>query len=238
MCTISVVPDRDGFRLISNRDEHRTRPDALPPAWRPLRHRTAIYPVDPIGPGTWIGVNDAGLAATLLNHTPMAGLRRSGGGRHSRGLIVPRLLAERTTSGAIAAARQLDLQAFNLFRVLLIADDEDAVVLTSDGTALSCERVSLARPLMMTSSSLGDAVVDPPRRQLFEAMLGSERSEWLRGQDRFHAHQWPIRPAISVVMVRADARTVSRTSISVSSDGIRLRYTALADSAQRARAAA
>ena len=57
---------------MCNRDERRDRRAATPPAVHRLQHRTAIYPVDPVGGGTWIGVNDAGLAAALLNRTIVA----------------------------------------------------------------------------------------------------------------------------------------------------------------------
>jgi hypothetical protein len=67
MCTVSVVPHVGGIRLLCNRDERRTRPAALPPAIHLVRGTTALFPVDPEGGGTWIGVNDAGLAVTLLN---------------------------------------------------------------------------------------------------------------------------------------------------------------------------
>jgi hypothetical protein len=232
MCTISVVPDRDGFRLTCNRDERRQRRKALPPAWRTVGPRRAIYPVDPVGPGTWIGVNDSGLAAGLLNRTPRGASPRSRSGLTSRGLIVRRLMEARTLSIAIDLARQLELSRFGLFRVILV-EALNALALSSDGDVLALDELDATRPLMLTSSSLGDDLVDPARRRLFEDMMNVPRFEWLRRQDRFHSHQWPTHPAISVLMARADARTVSRTSISVTSEGIRLRYSALAEPHER-----
>ena len=82
MCTVTIItvdsaaqcaPDSGsaargkGIRLACNRDELRTRPAALPPIIRTFGNRKAIMPVDPISNGTWIAVNDAGIAATLLN---------------------------------------------------------------------------------------------------------------------------------------------------------------------------
>src|SRR6185295_3827521 len=97
--------------------------------------RMALYPVDPVGPGTWVGVNESGLAAALLNrstrHTPL----RAGTATLSRVLIVPRLLDELTLRGAIAAARQLDLSTFESFRIVLV-ESGAAALLTCDDDAL------------------------------------------------------------------------------------------------------
>lgn len=77
MCTVTVIPlTHDGagepgaLRLACNRDESRRRPAARPPVVRTFGVRRAILPVDPVSDGTWIGVNDAGLVATLLNVNP------------------------------------------------------------------------------------------------------------------------------------------------------------------------
>ena len=77
---------------------------------------------------------------------------------------------------------------------------------------------------MLTSSSLGDRFVETPRTELFERLVVRHKGDAFDGQARFHAHRWPSRGALSVTMERSDARTVSRTTISVTSWGIELRY--------------
>jgi hypothetical protein len=52
------------------------------------------------------------------------------------------------------------------------------------------------------------------REPLFEAMV-VHADDRLAGQHAFHAHRWPRCGAFSVVMCRADARTVSRSTIDV-----------------------
>jgi hypothetical protein len=69
-------------------------------------------------------------------------------------------------------------------------------------------------------------MVGPPRRQIFDSVVVRNRAGWLAGQARFHRHQWPGLPEISVRMERRDALTVSRTSIDVTNDGSRLLYEA------------
>ena len=91
MCTVTLLPYDDGFRLACNRDERRDRLPALPPTSHACGNRTATFPVDPAGGGTWIGVNDAGLVATLLNQTRFGDARPITA--QSRGLIVPLVMA-------------------------------------------------------------------------------------------------------------------------------------------------
>jgi hypothetical protein len=78
VCTLSVVPIGDRVRLAFNRDEKRTRAPGLPPRAARIGHRTAILPTDPASGGTWLAVNDAGLALAVLNVNPATGGQVSG----------------------------------------------------------------------------------------------------------------------------------------------------------------
>lgn len=222
------LPKDDGFRLVCNRDEQRDRPPAIPPHISCLQDRAAIFPVDPVGGGTWVGVNDAGVAAALLNRTVDTAARIGRWPPRSRGLIIPALLGCESLADALDVTAALDPTRFDLFRLVVVQTNTVAVV-TSNGFALSIEANDFSRPLMLTSSSLGDAVVEPPRRRLFEQLVEKEGA-WLRAQARFHRHRWRSNADISVTMERPDARTVSRTLIDVSSRAIELCYHGLASS--------
>jgi hypothetical protein len=173
-----------------------------------------------------VGVGEVGLAAALLNRT--AGPIPAGESRplRSRGLIVPQLLNSRSVTEALETARSLSPTQFNPFCVVLV-ERMTAGVVTSDGITLSAQMMDVGRPQMLTSSGLGDAVVDAPRRQLFERLVLRHERLWPLAQDRFHAHQWPSRTDLSVRMERADARTVSRTTIIVTSRVMTLDYVPL-----------
>jgi hypothetical protein len=227
MCTVTVVPYDDGFRLVCNRDERLDRPAAIPPM-DVIRQRTAIYPQDPLGGGTWIGINDAGLAVALLNMNIDAAQPGDERPLRSRGLIIPRLLDARATAEAVDMAADLNPAQCKPFR-LLVLQRMTAALMTSDGLTLSLQTPSLSQPLMLTSSSLGDALVEPPRRRLFEQLMMNNGRGWLHAQADFHDHQWPLRPDLSVRMQRPDVRTVSRTIVNVTGRGIDLHYTALAE---------
>lgn len=226
MCTVTIVPVGDGFRLGCNRDEQRDRAPALPPVVHSLSPRTAIFPVDPAGPGTWIGVNDASLAAALLNQSPDSPVPLDRHRRRSRGVIIPYLLECASLTDALQRGASLDPSDFNRFRVAMVQRGTVATV-TSDGTHVAVAVSDLTRPMMLTSSSLGDALVEKPRRRLFERVFGGEERSWVQAQIRFHRHQWRSRRDISIRMERAEAKTVSHTFVSVTESAIELRYRAL-----------
>ena len=120
----------------------------------------------------------------------------------------------------------MDPNDFHRFRVALV-QRATVATLTSDGTQGVIEVNDFTQPIMLTSSSLGDELVEKPRQRLFERFFGGEECSWTEAQIRFHSHQWRSRRDISVRMERADAKTVSHTFVSVTDSGIELRYRAL-----------
>lgn len=234
MCTVSVVPHEDGARLVSNRDERHSRAAARPPSWWRLGPRRALFPIDAEAGGTWVGVNDAGLAVAVLNrHAAEDDCRREASSVPplSRGAIVPLLLSASRPDEVLGYARRIRRALYRPFRVLAAGHGLAAIVSAGpDDFHEVCVR--LDTPLLLTSSSLGDALVDAPRRALFAAMMNTPAADWLAAQRRFHAHRWPAIPELSVVMSRHDARTVSRTTCEMTRTGaVRMTYEALDGSA-------
>ncbi len=226
MCTVSIVPVADGCRMVCNRDERHTRAAAHAPRAFPTEVSWATYPQDPMSGGTWIGVNDDGLMVALLNRSAAASEARLSPPQ-SRGSIVPLLLAGTSIAQAMDAYDALDLTRFASFRIVM-AHRSNVAVVTGDRAHSAAESFPLRRPVMFTSSSLGDAAVETPRLRLFDQLVLAD-ADWLRGQFRFHRHRWAGRPEISVQMARQDAVTVSRTTVDVTSRDIDLHYESLAD---------
>jgi hypothetical protein len=239
MCTVTIVPrGHGGFRLVSNRDERHTRADALAPASHRVAGRTITYPIDPASGGTWVGVNDSGIAAAVLNNTPRPPVACAFRARRpSRGSIIPSLLGLHSFDAMLASAQSMDLTWFEPFTLVIARGRHVAVVTNKHGRA-SVNVLDASVPLLFTTSSLGDDVVDPPRRELFDALVRGGRSTWLRAQFLFHRMHRVDRPDLSVLMARADARTVSRTTVDVNGSTARLTYRRLASAADRDREAA
>jgi uncharacterized protein with NRDE domain len=230
MCTLSIIrvsaPESPGttlgFRVVASRDEERDRPAALAPRWRPLDQlqwggegaTRAIWPTDPRGGGTWIGAGDSGLVLCLLNVNlePPAALPAN---LTSRGVVIPRLIGFRNAARAMERLESLELDRFAPFRLVAadISDnalriiearwDRDDLQFTTHGSA----------PVCFVSSGLGDSKA-LPRLPLFESVV-PRTDATPEAQDEFHAHRWPDRPEVSVLMSRAEARTVSVTTVDV-----------------------
>ncbi|HZW10106.1 MAG TPA: NRDE family protein [Phycisphaerales bacterium] len=220
MCTVSVIPLGEGFRLVTSRDESPERAPALPPEWREVSvgGRRAIWPVDGQAGGTWVAAAEHGLAMTLLNCNPMQRHPMEDPGRRlSRGALIPRLIRYSTARRAMLAAARMDLGRFDPFRLVAVDLSRGMSVwdLIWDGRDLSA-RENGPWPVAFASSGLGDWRVDA-RLPLFSSMMGSLGAT-APTQDAFHAHRWPDRPEISVMMDRGVARTVSVTRVEVHPD--------------------
>jgi hypothetical protein len=223
MCTVSIVPDDGGFRLMSNRDERRDRALAVQPRVELFGPRAAIMPIDPVGGGSWIGVNDAGLVAAVVNrHAAPPPDTRSFA---SRGLIVRHAVACDSLGAAKETVLALDANSFQPFRLVLVQNRRIALV-AGDGREFASAESTLERPYMFTASSLGDVFVDSPRRRLFECLMSHSCGRH-HGQLLFHRHQWIDKRDISVLMEREDAATVSRTVVDVTERGVALEYESL-----------
>ncbi|HET7220904.1 MAG TPA: NRDE family protein, partial [Vicinamibacterales bacterium] len=191
-----------------------------PPSGRdPVR---ALMPIDPASGGTWVAVNDAGLAVALLNVNRQ--YVSASPPPRSRGEIVPMLAAMTSLDAMVDAARALDRGQYQPFRLVCAGWRR---VVEIDPHLGVIDELPTRDPLMFTSSGLGDDLVEEPRRQLFAELVGSaSANSQASAQDRFHAHRWESMPHVSVFMSRDDASTVSRTVVEIGPERLRMIYAA------------
>ncbi|MFZ4576451.1 MAG: NRDE family protein [Phycisphaerales bacterium] len=216
MCTASLITRYEtepGYRFVFNRDELRSRATGEPPKWREFGPVRAICPRDPDAGGTWIATSDRGLTLAVTNLNPTPGpVIPDGVKLRSRGSIVPMLITATGASEAVSLVRSDDLEAFAPFRLLAVEAAHDGILLLEarwDREHWVVQKRS-ELPTCFASSGLGDDRVES-RRALFRHLQVRTPAD----QDRFHAHRWPDRPETSVMMSRADARTVSVTTVEV-----------------------
>ena len=224
MCTVTIVASGSRCRLMCNRDERHDRADAHAPTITRASGQLAILPVDPPGGGTWIAATDAGLVFALLNDegpVPPA--------TASRGRLILELLDCPTLAHAVDRAGALYARPWAPHR--LIATDGHSVVQLRGGPSPTFDSWSTDRPLMFTSSSLGEAAVRPARRALFDSLVtaafdgaSAGGADVWRAQETFHHHQWHDRPQISVHMRRHDAGTQSVTSAELTRCHVSMRH--------------
>ncbi|HEV2335523.1 MAG TPA: NRDE family protein [Stellaceae bacterium] len=131
MCTLVILrrPEHAWPVVIgANRDEMIVRA-ALPPGRHWPDRAEVVAGLDLEAGGSWLGVNDWGVAAAILNRHgslgPAAGLR-------SRGELVLEALDHADAVAAAAALAHLDPAAYRTFN-LIIADNRDAFWLRHTG---------------------------------------------------------------------------------------------------------
>jgi uncharacterized protein with NRDE domain len=186
MCTVVILrrPEHDWPLLIAaNRDEMLERP-WLPPARHWPDRPDVVAGIDTLSSGSWLGVNDHGVAVAVLNRVGSLGPVAN---KRSRGELVLEALDHADARDAAGALSDIDPDAYRTFN-LVIADNRDAYWLAGRTGA---DRVTIealpAGHSFFTSSDRNDP--DKPRVEaylpLFEAAKtpdpeANDWSEWLR----------------------------------------------------------
>ncbi len=141
MCTVILALGQSAewpLLLAANRDEMLAR------AWLPPGRHWAAQPDvvagrDVLGGGTWLGLNDAGVVAAVLNR---AGSLGPAEGKRSRGELALLALAHGSAAAAAARLAGLDGGAWRSFN-LVVADRAGAVFLRgTGGGAVTAEALS------------------------------------------------------------------------------------------------
>jgi uncharacterized protein with NRDE domain len=154
MCTLVILrrPAHHWPLLIAaNRDEMRERPCAPPGRHWPDRPEV-VAGLDRLGGGSWLGVNDHGLVAAVMNRTGTLGPEP---GKRSRGELVLEALDHAEAEQAARALADLNPAAYRPFN-LVVADPRDSFWLSHRGDG----RITLAEiPAgvhMLTAGELDD----------------------------------------------------------------------------------
>lgn len=149
MCTLVILrrPDHDWPVIVAtNRDEMEARP-WLPPGRHWPDRPEVVAGQDLEAGGSWLGVNDHGMVAGVLNRPGALG---PAPGKRSRGELVLEALDHAEAAAAAAALGDLDGRAWRPFN-LVVADCRDAFFIRHHGGARPEVR-PLAEGLSMITS--------------------------------------------------------------------------------------
>lgn len=164
MCTVAILRrNNHDWPLIigANRDEMTTRP------WRPPgRHWTdrpdVVGGLDETAGGTWLGVNDNGVMAAVMNREGALGPLEN---KRSRGEVVLEALDHADAAVAVRALKEIDSTAYRPFN-LVIADNRDAFWLRSTSQGIPTVKEIPAGHSMITAVDLNDTSHARIRRYL------------------------------------------------------------------------
>ncbi|MEQ8665470.1 MAG: NRDE family protein [Rhodospirillales bacterium] len=153
MCTVVVLyrPDHAWPVIVAaNRDEMRDRPwDAPGRHWPDRDH--VIAGRDRLAGGTWLGINDDGMLACVLNRMNTLGPDPE---KRSRGELPLEALDHAEAHEAAHSMVAIDPDAYRPFN-MIIADARGVFWLRSDGAHVSCHELG-AGVSMVTAHDLND----------------------------------------------------------------------------------
>ena len=229
MCTEAFVPQPgSGYLLGHNRYEARSRSRGVPPVRYVRQDRVVLAPHDPDGGGTWIGLHDGGVSACMLNATE-SDPERLPVEPESRGRILSELLH---LDGADSIGDHLGdigarLGGVRAFHLVIAEPPREGCLAPSvrfrwDGKRLA--RDDHHGPRLYVSSSLDQSGAEQARDASWKRLLDTNPEP-----DKITLKQWlashePQRGPLSVCMHRPEARTVSRTFLTVAPGSVEMAY--------------
>jgi hypothetical protein len=223
MCTISFLPNGQGFYLAMNRDEKLDRFTALPPKIVDLARRRAVFPREPTG-GTWISANDAGICLALINWHRVE--REPKHEIISRGQVVRELAGKSSADEIANSVMKLQLRKLRPFRLIAIVPSEKILTEWRWNLEWLTMRTHEGQRQHWFSSGFDEGRTELERRRVCDATCDRQSTgslSWLRQLHRSHA---PKRGPFSICMHRTDATTVSYTEVAVSGLRATMRYKA------------
>lgn len=222
MCTVSWIHRDDGYLLLFNRDELYSRRPASAPRIDCRNGVAFIAPLDGDHGGSWIAVNQIGLTLCLLNRfddSPGAIPRDY----RSRGLLIHELIDCPDLTVVSQRLDRMSLDHFRPFTLVSLLGGHPATMIEWTGDEKRVES-NAERLMPIASSSLREQNVVRQRQQQFQEMAfkrGSVDAELLF---EYHRSHLPERGPSSVCMHRADARTVSVSTVTVTEKMVEFAY--------------
>lgn len=213
MCTVSWVHHDGGYDLLCNRDEKHTRARAVQPIFASRNGVRYLAPLDGDCGGTWISVNEFGVAICLLN----GATKRTG--RASRGHVVTAVADSWCVDEVVRRLVAVDLDAFAPFVIAALRPGQ-SMVIDWDGEQRHVD-LRPERRMPLVSSSFDPVTVRERRRAEFECVATTLDVESLYS---FHTSHGTQRGPYSPCMHRADAQSVSFSWVKVGSGEIDFLY--------------
>ncbi|MEZ4815451.1 MAG: NRDE family protein [Bdellovibrionota bacterium] len=212
MCTLTLFATHQGYLLGMNRDEQRNRPIALN-VHEGKTHKglDVIYPIDPQGGGTWLGVNKNGLSLALLNQSPI-GYQKPKIDLNSRGIIIPKLILCESAEIALQKLSMLELKYFAPFQIVAIDSTQVAYSAKWDGKKIEAY-THHKLPFLAASSSWNEIEVQKYRHAKFLEFTKGISEITPEHLKCFHQQKEIELEAFSVNMSREDAQSVSYNQI-------------------------
>ena len=209
MCTLTWWRESaESYEVFFNRDERKTRLQAEPPRVLEQGGISFLAPIDPVGSGTWMLVNERGVTVCLLNrwHEQVDGETPT----RSRGQIVMEMAEMENVPAIEERLRAQDLSGVLPFTMVGF-DPVGQRAWSWNGRELGVDHDP---ELPICSSSFHSAEVRAARQRRFQELccrlrMGSDLLELYHSDPEDHPSPFTTR------MLRSDAQTMNRSRVRV-----------------------
>jgi hypothetical protein len=219
VCTVTWLRETEGFTLLFSRDELLTRPVALGPVVHCRGGLGILAPIDPEGGGTWLAVNQSGLALGLVNGGPPLDEPRA---YRSRGLLVLDLSTSRTSADLDLRLRSADLAPFRPFTLLALGPHNPALIAHWNGTSLDLHDGE--GEAILCSAPHEHEELEPARAASLRQLMTRTASPTAADLARFHESHAAPPDSRPPCLHGERSRTVSFTTLHVTPRTISLHY--------------
>lgn len=235
MCTVTYIPlqnnislirkadNKIDFLLTSNRDESTARPSAYMPDIFHLKNRKIAMPIDPLGKGTWIALEEFGKTICLLNGAFEPHLVQMPY-RHSRGIVVSSYFNFKNINDFVENYNFKNLEPFTL----VIVENGNLFETRWDGSDIHLKELDVTKPYIWSSATLYSNETRKFREELFSTWLAENDQTLQFNHDlilEFHQFKNDNEVTKSIEINRNNTlRTVSITSIKKIGETASLQY--------------
>ena len=227
MCTATWVDTENGYILGFNRDEQRSRSEALPPKKTQWQHTDILRPTDPKAGGTWIAVNQFGATICILNYYQATSVDTPSEDYKSRGSLIVELSHTAHIEQLQTSMQKLNVRNYRGFHLLFkpLQCKNAIYSFLFDGHQLIFETL---KESCITSSSFDGNRIISHRKSLHRQLL-QQQTYTNTAMREFHRQRDSSEPARGVCMSRSDAKTVSYTEVAVNTATKQARMSYLVD---------
>jgi len=220
MCTLTILPKKDGFILTSNRDEAKSRKPANFPKYKTYGGKKVLFPQDSDAFGSWIAMNDFRLVSLLNGAYHL--YDHQAPYKKSRGIV---LLDCFDYPDFKDYANNYDFEQIAPFTIVCLEykTDLSIQVLRWDGKAHTFETLNPKKSHIFSSIPLYPKEIRNKREQLFAEFIQSKEN--LSVDDLVHFHKFggdennPIKLDDSHFV-----HTVSITSVQKKENNLQMQY--------------
>jgi uncharacterized protein with NRDE domain len=219
MCTVTYVPQNDGFILTSNRDEKKYRPTISPKVYIENAIKL-IYPKDVKAGGTWIAANKNGACIVLLNGA-FENHQKKQSYRKSRGSI---LLEVIEAENPVDYFYDLNLNNIEPFTLIVIQKNQLVELKWDESTKYAIFH-SISETHIWSSATLYNQEQRSLRKHWFEDFIKKNRPLDEEKIRFFHTNTQPENTEFGLVIDREDKiKTVSISQLIFNKNKIEMAY--------------